>query len=137
MSAQLGVAKWNAFGIDPVSLDAGDESEESCSFKIVALDSPEYDRLKPKDGSAWAGVSNGHDSSIAFCPENWGRPNTIYRQNGGNDAITSITMHELGHVHGLVHIPDERAIMNPDNQNPDMEYTAGDLLDCELAGACR
>lgn len=136
-AARSGVTKWNAFGLQPVSLVAADEEEQICSFKVVAAGSPEYERLKPKDGSDFGGVSNDYDSSIAFCPDNWGYNPGRFWINGGLDGVENVTMHELGHVHGLGHIDTPHAVMNPHDLDPDNVYTPADRLECERVWACQ
>jgi hypothetical protein len=137
-AVQVGVARWNDFGYARVEVVDGDETDATCSFRVVSRASADYESLKSYAGGGdWNGVSDGHDEIIAFCPDNWSIGTDKFWQDGGIPMVEYVTMHELGHVFWLRHIDAPGAVMNPKELYPRTAYTPGDRAECERVGACQ
>lgn len=141
--AREGISKWNAFGLEKVAIVDGDESDRTCSFEVVAEDSAEYKAQIPKDGSSWAGISNGYNGAIAMCPDHWGpreETDTEWKSpfwfRDGTLEVQHITMHEIGHVYGLEHTLGHGIMNAYDFVRCDVEYRQSDLEECIRVGSC-
>jgi hypothetical protein len=65
-----------------------------------------------------------------------GTVNWLFRQRGGTGLARAIAMHELAHLVGLAHVPDESELMNPENGGR-LDFGPGDLRGLALLGRGR
>lgn len=131
---EAGVAKWNAFGAEPVSIEAGDPSDEACSFRVISKESDEYANSKVAIGE-FAAKFDGSDMSIAYVTDKW--PSNWHCDSDRFACVTWITMHEVAHAHGMKHVADKDAVMGVTNPRPRLDYNASDREECVSVGACR